>query len=105
MRVGSLGQVVGSYAVHTRAFHLIVPLDLANHAWHHSRPTNRNWPRSAFARRKDESRPGSGTPYLEVWGLANALNLTFDHLSLVPPDADLGKPESYGWIDPDLMAM
>ena len=35
-------------------------------------------------------------------GLANALSLTFDHLALVPPEADLGEPSSDGWIDPDL---
>jgi hypothetical protein len=84
----------------------ICPVDLTDHARHHAQPNDRNWPRSAFARRYDEAgAEAAGTPYQEVWGLANALNLTFDHFALVPPDADLGKPESYGWIDPELLGM
>jgi fatty acid desaturase len=84
----------------------VVPLDLAVHHWHHARPGDSSWPRVAFAYR-DGRGAGSASDDsgLEVWGLIEAINLTFDHLALVPPDADLGDPNSYGFIDPDLLGM
>ena len=84
----------------------VVPLDLAEHNWHHARPTDPSWPRAAFAYR-DGRGPGSAADgsALEVWGLAEALNLTFEHLALVPPDANLGEPSTYEFIDPDLLGM
>jgi hypothetical protein len=35
-----------------------------------------------------------GIAHQEVWGLKQSLDLTFDHLSLVPPNAVLGEPKS-----------
>ncbi|RPI86344.1 MAG: hypothetical protein EHM42_06075 [Planctomycetaceae bacterium] len=84
----------------------VVPGDLSNHDWHHVEPGDARWTQAAYARR-DAARTAAetGVPYLEVWGLTNALDLTFRHLAAVPKGADLGEPESYGWIDPDLLSM
>jgi hypothetical protein len=40
-----------------------------------------------------------------VWGLAAAISTTFRHLAAMPADAELGEPETYGFIDPDLALM
>jgi uncharacterized membrane protein YoaK (UPF0700 family) len=85
---------------------LVVPLDLAVHQWHHVRPQDTNWPRSAFAYR-DGRGPGSASDQysVEVWGLLTVLNLTFDYLGIVPLEADLADANSYGFIDPNLLEM
>ena len=92
--------------VHFPARLLFVPLDLPSHSWHHANPLSFDWVRAPFARREYAERTVvAAAPLPEVWGLGNALSRTFDHLAVVPPDADLRRPESYGWLDPKLLYM
>jgi hypothetical protein len=84
----------------------VVPLGLTSHALHHLLPTEFDWARAPFARREMQAlMEREGIAHQEVWGLKQALELTFDHLSLLPPKALLGEPEQYRWIDPELLQM
>ena len=84
----------------------VVPLDLTSHAIHHLLPKEFEWWRAPFARRELQAfAEKEGIARQEVWGLKNAIDRTFEHLSLLPPGATLGEPEKYGWIDPELLQM
>jgi hypothetical protein len=59
---------------------------LPDHDWHHRHPASRDWPISIYARQRDIDLgcPGWPTPYLEVWGLASAIDGVFTLLSELP---------------------
>lgn len=85
---------------------MVVPSDLANHSVHHFRASDRRWPMAAYLQRDGvEAEAARGTPVCEVWGLVAAIDNTLRHLAAVPADAELGHPEAYGFIDPDLAMM
>ena len=84
----------------------VVPGDLANHAVHHFRASDRRWPMAAYLQRDVlEAEAARGTPVCEVWGLAAAIDNTLQHLAAMPADGTLGDPDTYGFIDPDLAMM
>lgn len=84
----------------------VVPGDLANHAIHHFAASDRRWPMAAYLQRDVlQAEADRGSPVHEVWGLAAAISTTFRHLAAMPADAELGEPETYGFIDPDLALM
>jgi hypothetical protein len=92
--------------IHAPLRYWIVPLDLAYHAVHHADPTGFDWARGPFALQEiSEQIEKSGISDQFVFGLGAAIDLTFAHLELLPRDADLGEPTSYGFIDPDLLSM
>lgn len=74
----------------------IVPGDLPSHDWHHFRPESPDWPNHAYARRDDLLGGGPNSRlYTEIWGVGAAIGATFERLSALPPDAELGRPLTY----------
>jgi fatty acid desaturase len=93
-------------AVHFPARLFAVPGDLANHDWHHRYPFDARWPAAAYARRDDALRGTPGWPaYTESWGLKPAREATFELLSRLPRDAELGKPLTYGELSQLVLGM
>ena len=64
---------------------IVLPGDLVCHDWHHRGQRGDNWANAPYARLafKNNLKPGE-TPLIEIWGLHNAINAVFDHLSNIP---------------------
>ena len=68
-------------------FHLVIrltilPGDIVTHDFHHRHPYSKEWRNYTYARQKDlEKADPNWPPYTEIWGLFNALNASFLHLS------------------------
>lgn len=56
--------------------------DTPVHDFHHRYPTSKDWPNAIFARQQDleQGCPGLKEDYREVWGLFQAIDLTFASL-------------------------
>lgn len=67
------------YHLPSRLF--VIVGDLPNHDHHHRYPATRDWMVAAYARQRDVDR-NHGPPYVEVWGMAEAISRMFDSLSL-----------------------
>lgn len=73
---------------HVPARILVVPGDLAQHDFHHRRPSTKEWVRAAYARQHDIDADHPRWPaYTDVWGLGTAIGRVFTILSQEKPTA------------------
>jgi len=75
---------------HLPARLFVIVGDLPNHDHHHRHPGTPDWMVAAYARQRDLERH-QGPPYVEVWGMAEAMRRTFQSLSRATsasPDVD-----------------
>ncbi|MEV7523300.1 hypothetical protein [Streptomyces sp. NPDC091371] len=71
---------------HIPARLLVVPGDLAQHDFHHRRPSTREWVRAAYARQHDIDAGHPKWPaYTDVWGMGDAIGRVFTILSQEKP--------------------
>jgi|GEM_PF-2676565 len=80
--------------------------DLSNHDLHHRIPKS-DWANAAYARR-DAVAGGElhgWSEWTERWGFIEAANSTFLLLSLLPEDAVLGEPLTYGEVADGVLGM
>ncbi|MFX1740024.1 hypothetical protein PXJ20_32370 [Paraburkholderia sp. A1RI_3L] len=67
---------------------MVVVGDLPNHDFHHRQPRTPDWMIAAYARQRDIDHGLPGAPgYVEVWGLAEAIDRMFRALSVTRADA------------------
>jgi fatty acid desaturase len=64
---------------------LVVVGDLPNHDFHHRFPASKEWMCAAYARQRDiDTNPNSYPPYLEFWGIGEAIDHVLEGLSSAP---------------------
>ena len=64
----------------------ILVSSLGDHDWHHRHPHANDWANGIYARQRDLENGCPGWPmYTEVWGLFEAIDAVFEHLSQLPP--------------------
>jgi fatty acid desaturase len=65
---------------------LVLVGDAPCHDYHHRRPKSKDWSNYIFARQQEVLSPPPGwPPYTEVWGIASAIDATFQSLSAADP--------------------
>jgi len=64
----------------------VLPGDLPQHDWHHRAKKGADWANAAYARQIAIGNLSSEEePFIEVWGIGNAIDAVFDSLSKLPP--------------------